>query len=229
MRLRDWQAAATLEELQALLLDGPSLFPPDRPALDAPFDAVPFCFFDVETTGLDPERGDRIVEIAAVRIDPGGRERRHVEILDPRRDIPDEVRAIHAIRPEQVRSCRRFAAGRDEILSLFDGAVAVGHNVGFDLRFLRWELRRAGADLPPLRVLDTWCLARRWCHLRSYSLESVARHLEISPRDLHKALDDVLTTRAVLERLAPRIEPPAARLVDLLNAMLAPLPESVKE
>lgn len=217
---RIWERASSMEELQDILLEEPGLFEGRRPALDTPWESVPLAFIDVETTGLHADSGDRVVELAVSRIDPGREERRFLEIFDPGRDIPAEVQKIHAIRHSQLRSCRRFDAAAGEVLEILSGAAWVGHNLGFDVRFLRHEMRRAGRFLPPAWIVDTMLLARRWCTLQRYSLESVARHYGREGRNLHKALDDILTTSAVLTPLLAEIAPPPRTLGDVLEAMV---------
>lgn len=215
-----WEFARSLESLQDLLLEEPGLFADRVPPLATPWPATPLAFLDVETTGLRAEEGDRIVEIAIERVDPGCDPRRFVAILDPGRPIPDEARRIHAIGPTQVRRARPFASVAGEILGLLRGAVRVGHNVAFDLRFIRLEMRRCGRELPAGWILDTLPLARRWCRIPRYNLEKVASHLGHGGRNLHQALDDVLTTREVLASLIDMIAPPPQTLRDILEAMV---------
>lgn len=212
--------ARTLEEQQDALLEEPGLFGDRHPPLETPWPAVVLAFIDVETTGLRVEEGDRIVEIAIERVEADGSSKRLLEILDPGRAIPEEARKIHAIGPAQVRRARPFSAAAAEILALMRGAVWVGHNVGFDLRFLRLELRRCGMDLPAGWILDTLPLARRWCPLPRHTLEAVATHLGHGGRNLHQALDDILTTRQVLGSLIARMTPQPMTLRDMLNAMV---------
>jgi DNA polymerase III epsilon subunit-like protein len=217
---RGWELARTLEEQQDALIEEPGLFGERRPPLETAWPAVALAFLDVETTGLRAEEGDRIVEIAIERVEPDGSSRRFLEILDPGRAIPEEARRIHAIGPAQIRRARPFPAAAREILGFLHGAVWVGHNVGFDLRFLRHELRRCGMDLPAGWILDTLPLARRWCPLPRNTLEAVAAHLGHGGRNLHQALDDILTTRQVLDSLIARITPQPTTLRDILNAMV---------
>lgn len=217
---RIWERARSTEELQDLLFEEPGLFGQRLPPLDTPWEKVPLAFVDVETTGLDAESGDRVVELAICRLDPGREERRFLEIFDPGRDIPEAVQRIHAIRPHQLRTCRGFAAAALEVLGILEGAVWVGHNLSFDVRFLRHEMRRAGRSLPPAWILDTMLLARRWCNLQRYSLDSVARRFDRQGRNLHKALDDILTTRDILPPLLSQISPAPRTLGDVLAAMV---------
>jgi DNA polymerase III subunit epsilon len=217
---RVWERVRTLEELQDILFEEPGLFGQRSPSLDAPWEDVPIAFIDVETTGLTPEKGDRIVELAILRVEANREERRFVEIFDPGREIPEAVQRIHSIRPSQLRNCRSFAAAVPEITGILAGAVWIGHNLSFDVRFLRTEMRRAERTLSPAWILDTMLLARRWCALQRYSLESVAGHFGQGGRNLHQALDDILTTRAVLPYLLSQISPTPRVLGDVLGAMV---------
>lgn len=206
--------------MQHFLWGESGLFDARRPEIDTPWLKVPLAFLDVETTGLNPESGDRIVEIAIERVDPGALEQRYTEILDPERPIPPEARRIHSIRPAQTRRARKFAAAAPEILALLRDAVWVGHNLNFDIRFVRAECRRAGIHLEPAWIIDTWPLSHRLCAIPRHGLAAVADHLGHGGRNLHQALDDILTTRAVLASLVHRIEPPPRTLRDILEAMV---------
>jgi DNA polymerase-3 subunit epsilon len=217
---RRWESARTLEALQDELLEEPGLFRERTPSLDTPWSEVVLVFLDVETTGLRAEEGDRIVEIAIERLEPDGGARRLVEIVDPGRGVSDEARRIHSIGPAQLRRARPFAAVAGEILHLLRGGVWVGHNLGFDLRFLRLELRRCGMELSAGWILDTLPLSKRWCRIPRHTLAAVAEHLGHGGRNLHQALDDVLTTREVLASLIERITPSPQTLRDTLEAMV---------
>lgn len=203
-----------------MLLEGRGLFDERLPPLETPWTEVPLAFLDVETTGLHPEGGDRVIEVAIERHEPDREGRRFVEIFDPGRAIPEETRPIHEIHPHQTRRCRPFSAAAPGVIEMLEGAVRVGHNVSFDLRFIRRELELGGRAMPPGWTIDTLLLARRWCRIEGYSLGAVASHLGLGRRRLHQALDDILTTEAVLSSLIARIGPPPRTLRDVLAAML---------
>ena len=222
---RPWELARSLLELQDLLIEEPGLFEERTPPLDTPWSDVPLAFLDVETTGLHADRGDRIVEIAILRRAPGRGEDRYVEIFDPERPIPEAVRKIHAIRDSQVNRARKFEAAIPPIMDLLSGAVWVGHNLAFDIRFVRMEMMRTGRRLPPGWILDTHALSRRILTLPRCTLAAVADHLGHGGRNLHQALDDILTTREVLDSLVMRLEPRPERLADVLEAMVSRPPQ----
>jgi DNA polymerase-3 subunit epsilon len=119
--------------------------------------------FDTETTGLDPFQGHRLVEIGCIellnRIPSGNTFHRYI---NPERDIPAEVIAIHGITPERVKNEKVFAGIADELIEFLGDAPLVAHNAMFDLGFLNAELERAGKpSVGRDRLIDTLILARR--------------------------------------------------------------------
>jgi DNA polymerase-3 subunit epsilon len=129
--------------------------------------------FDIEATGISP-RADRIVELAAIRIDPDGAETKGYWLLNPGVPIPIETTAIHGITDEIVRTCPTFKDKALEILTFFGEADFAGFNAGrFDIPMLAEEFARAGITFDPdrRRLLD----AQRIFHTKE-------------PRDLSAAL-----------------------------------------
>lgn len=150
--------------------------------------------FDTETTGLDPLKGDRIVEIGCIEIYntiPTG-ESFHV-YLDPERDMPEEAFRVHGLSREFLTGKPLFASIVDEFLAFVGDAKLIAHNADFDMRFINAELDRAGR--PPIaaaRVVDTLVLARRRHPGASNSLDALcARYgVDTSRRTKHGALLD---------------------------------------
>jgi DNA polymerase-3 subunit epsilon len=118
---------------------------------------------DTETTGLDPYQGHRLIEIGCVELVnriPSGQVF-HCYI-NPERDIPAEVVAIHGIDNERVRNERVFAEIANELAEFLGDAPLVAHNATFDLGFLNAELERCGKPMVAReRLIDTLMLARR--------------------------------------------------------------------
>ncbi|MBI2939357.1 MAG: WYL domain-containing protein [Chloroflexi bacterium] len=164
-----------------------------------PISQVPLTIVDVETTGLVPST-DRIVEVALLRVRGGTLEERFSTLVNPRCTIPPDAQAIHGITSAMVRDQPPFAAIVPQLSPYFcDGAI-LGHNVDFDLGFLRHELARAGHPAPDLPKIDTLALARRHLRLSSHSLGTVARHLGL-PAGGHRALGDATTTWRIFQAL----------------------------
>jgi DNA polymerase-3 subunit epsilon len=118
---------------------------------------------DTETTGLDPYQGHRLLEIGCIelvnRIPSGQVFHRYI---NPERDIPAEVVAIHGIDGERVRNEPVFAEIVEELVTFLGDATLVAHNAMFDLGFINAELERCGKTLVMReRMVDTLLLARR--------------------------------------------------------------------
>lgn len=180
-----------------------------------PITEATLAIVDVETTGLRPESGDRVVEIGIVRC-----EGLHVvdelqQLVNPQRPIGSGAMAVHGITDEEVRHAPLFAEIADDVLALLDGAVFVGHNVSFDLGFVAAELYQARRALPRLLSLDTLQLARQYYRCSSYALSSLARTFRIDyVGSAHRAMADVLVTKGLLEMIIRDQMPRGVRTVE---------------
>ena len=106
----------------------------------------PLVVFDLETTGLFP-RKDRIVELAAIKTYPDGREETLELLLNPTIPIPPDATAVHGISDEDVRECPTFADKADEIYSFFEGTDISGFNSDrYDIPCLEEEFFRVGRN-----------------------------------------------------------------------------------
>jgi DNA polymerase-3 subunit epsilon len=164
---------------------------------------------DTETTGLDPETGDRIVEIGALELLhylPTGRTF-HV-YLNPERAMSPEAFAIHGLGDDFLRDKPVFAAVAADFLRFIGDARLVIHNASFDMKFLNAELARHG--YPPLssaRVVDTLAIARTRFPGAQASLDALCRRFGIdnSARTLHGALlDSEILAEVYLELVGGR-------------------------
>tara|TARA_A200000113_G_C8870955_1_gene356640 strand:+ start:383 stop:1090 length:708 start_codon:yes stop_codon:yes gene_type:complete len=152
--------------------------------------------FDTETTGFDPATGDKIVEIGAVRIydkmrtdDP--RDTFHV-LVNPERDIPEEVVKVHGITNEKVKDSPIFADLADDFLAFIGNAPLVAHNASFDMKFINAELEQMGKPALTNEVVDTLPIARRKFPGARATLDALCARFEVdlSARTFHGALLD---------------------------------------
>ncbi len=116
----------------------------------------PIVFFDLETTGVN-HCTDRIVEIALVKLLPGGRRDTWAQRLNPGVPIPAECTAIHGISDEDVRDCQTFRQIAKELWAWLKGCDLGGYNcLRFDIPLLVEEFLRAGvmADFSESKMVD---------------------------------------------------------------------------
>ncbi len=156
---------------------------------------------DTETTGLEPERGHRVIEIGCVEVVNRRATGQHFhEYLNPEREIDAGAAAVHGITLEKLKDKPRFADVAQRFLEFIDGAELVIHNAPFDVAFLERELRLwavgQGGEAPNLRarcrVLDTLALAREMHPGQRNGLDALCKRYSIdnSHRQLHGALLD---------------------------------------
>jgi DNA polymerase-3 subunit epsilon len=151
---------------------------------------------DTETTGLNAERGHRIIEIGCVEL----LERRRTgtsfqRYLNPDRPIDPGAQEVHGISEEFLRDKPRFAEVVDDFLDFVRGAELVIHNAAFDLAFLDAELALLGGRgriSDHASVLDTLTLARERFPGQRNSLDALCKRFGIdnAHRELHGALLD---------------------------------------
>lgn len=159
---------------------------------------TPFAFLDVETTGLAPERGHRVCEIAVVRTVGRLETRRFCSLVNPGRRIGAGAQAVNGITDSMVADAPRFRQLLSEVLPLLEGTVIVAHNAPFDLGFVNHELRlawRAHLDNP---VVDTLAIARQAYRFPSNSLDALTRRLGLFHPQQHRALGDALAVKSLL-------------------------------
>jgi DNA polymerase-3 subunit epsilon len=150
--------------------------------------------FDTETTGLDPAKGHRIVEIGAVEISnliPTGRSFHFY--LDPERDMPEEAFRVHGLSAAFLTGQKKFHEIAQSFLEFVADAPLVAHNAEFDMRFVNAELALLGlAAIAADRVVDTLAIARRRHPGAANSLDALCQRygVDSSRRDKHGALLD---------------------------------------
>ena len=163
-------------------------------------DELSFVVFDTETTGFDPNHGDEIVAIAAVRV--AGRRILTGEtfqaLINPGRPIPPDAVARHGITDQQVHDRPHLDTTLPQFHAFAGHDVLVAHHAALDLAFLRAAERPTGVhfDNP---VLDTMLLSMKLQGRGAdHSLDGIAQRIGISAIDRHTALGDCLITAAIL-------------------------------
>jgi DNA polymerase-3 subunit epsilon len=164
-------------------------------------------FLDTETTGLNPESGDRIVEIGCIEMVNRRLtgETRHA-YLNPERKGNEDAIKVHGLTDAFLADKPKFADVADDILGFLAGADVVIHNAAFDVGFLNAELKRLGRapfHTVAARVTDTLLMAREMFPGKANSLDALCKRLEVdnTHRSLHGALLDAGLLAEVYIRL----------------------------
>ena len=172
---------------------------PSTPPHDWPLEELPILVVDSETTGLD---------VAIVRIISLGAVRCHGHRLYPRINldslvnpgipIPPRSTAVHGITDRMVAGAPDFAAGWPPLAEMIEGAVVVGHSIGFDLAILKAECDRYGLTWHTPPALDTALLySALYPKEQDIGLESLATRFGVEIEGRHTALGDALVTAEV--------------------------------
>ena len=151
---------------------------------------------DTETTGLDPQQGHRVIEIAAVEVVDRRLTGRHVHFyVNPEREIEAGATDVHGLTWDMLRDKPRFGDVAREFVDFAAGARWIIHNAAFDVAFLDEELRRA--KLPTTaavcaEVVDTLALAREQFPGKKNSLDALCERFGVADaqRTVHGALLD---------------------------------------
>jgi DNA polymerase III epsilon subunit family exonuclease len=189
---------------------------------------TPLAFVDVETTGASADFGHRVIEIGVCRIEGGRIVAEYDQLIDPGRKISAGVTALTGISQAMVEGKPTFTEQFPRMLPLLEGAVVLGHNVRFDLGFLRREFRRCGTELTTalgegVHVLDTVRIARRRFGRGGNGLQALAPRLGVQPTVAHRALADAQTTAFVFEKLMEPVGGWACCVCDAIREQGGPM------
>lgn len=165
--------------------------------------------WDTETTGFDPESGDRLVEIGAVELlnhMPTGNV--YHQYINPERSMPQEAFAVHGLGDDFLADKPVFKTVAQDFLDFIGDATIIAHNAKFDMRFINAELKWVGKDpIPASQSLDTLDIARKKFPGAQNSLDALCRRFGIdnSAREKHGALlDSEILAEVYLELIGGR-------------------------
>lgn len=164
---------------------------------------------DTETTGFEPDQGDRLVEIGAVELwnhVPTGNT--YHQYINPERSMPDEAFQVHGLGDEFLADKPVFKDIAQAFLDFVGDAKLVIHNASFDMKFLNAELGWVGLPTLPMdQAIDTLAIARKKFPGSPASLDALCRRFAIdnSARTLHGALlDSEILAEVYLELIGGR-------------------------
>lgn len=182
---------------------------------------------DTETTGFNPEEGDRIVEIGAVELFnhmPTGNT--YHQYINPERSMPKEAFEVHGLGDDFLRDKPIFRQVGQAFLDFVGDAKLVIHNASFDMKFLNAEL--GWVNLPHIpweRAIDTLDMARRKFPGSPATLDALCRRFAIdnSARTLHGALlDSEILAEVYLELIGGRQPDFGLTTASIVNVRSAP-------
>ena len=157
----------------------------------------PIVAFDLETTGLDPQR-DKIIEIGAVKFEGAKILETYQTLINPQRPISPEITQLTSITNEMVHSAPLIEEVRDEFANFLGNEPLLGHNIQFDLSFLK-----SNKFILVNEEIDSFDLASVLMPTASrYNLGSLVEILKIKSDELqsHRALDDARMTYGIFIR-----------------------------
>jgi DNA polymerase III epsilon subunit family exonuclease len=180
-------------------------------------DDVEFSVFDTETTGLEPQSGDRIIEIAAVRLKGQEKIAQFQTLVNPHRQVSEAAFKVNRITPAMLENAPDIATVMPKFLSFIKDTCLCSYNAAFDLEFLNNELRLMGSgNLEGVVVVDLLGMARRLIPgLERYSLSFVSEKLGIKFTQEHRALSDVELTLRLFAKLKETLK--AKGVQDFMN------------
>ena len=173
---------------------------------------------DTETTGLSPNKGDRVVEIGCVElINHVPTENTFQVYVNPERDMDEGAQKIHGLTNEFLLDKPKFSEIAEEFISYIGESKIIAHNASFDINFLNSELARLDKPIiPQERVVDTLKMAREKYPGARNSLDALCKRFLVdnSNRKLHGALlDSELLAEVYLELIGGK-EPDLALAVE---------------
>jgi DNA polymerase III epsilon subunit len=166
-------------------------------------DEVELTIFDTETTGLYPDTGDRIVELAGLRVKGKERIGTFDMLINPGREISPGAFAVNKITPEMLKDAPDVAVVMPKFLDFISGSYLCSYNAEFDLSFINNELKLLGRPvINNTIVLDVLIMAKKLLpNLSRYALWFVAKELGVQTTQQHRALADVEMTWEVFNKL----------------------------
>jgi len=164
---------------------------------------VEYTIFDTETTGLEPQFGDRIIEIAAIKLKNNAQRETFHSLVNPQRKVSAVAYQINHISDEMLKLAPTIEKVLPRFLEFIKGSVLCSYNAGFDLGFIKNEAKLFNLYLPDdLIVVDILTMARKLLpNIERHSLWFVSSIMDIKATQQHRALSDVELTIQVFDKL----------------------------
>ncbi len=186
-----------------------------------------FVVFDIETTGFSPV-SNRIIEIGAVKVINGEIADRFSAFVNPDVPIPFEIEKLTGINDSMVMDAPLIETVLPQFLEFCGDAVLVAHNANFDMSFIRENAQRQGI-WKEVTYVDTVGIARILLpHQAKHTLDAVAKTLNVSLENHHRAVDDAEATAEIFVKFIPMLKEAGADTLAKVNAMGDASPDIIK-
>ena len=186
-----------------------------------------YVVFDLETTGFSPVE-NRIIEIGAVKVENGRITEKFSTFVNPEVPIPFRIEELTGISDNMVLDAPVIEKILPEFLQFCEGAVMVAHNASFDMSFIEENCRRQGLGREFTSV-DTVELARFLLpNLHNAKLDTVAKALNISLENHHRAVDDAGCTAEIFVKFLQMLREREALDLNAVNRLCKPSVDQIK-
>ena len=187
-----------------------------------------YVVFDIETTGFSPEK-NKIIEIGAVKVVNGQITDKFSTFVNPDVPIPFEIEQLTGINDNMVLSSPGIEVILPQFLEFCKDCALVAHNASFDVSFISWQAALQGLEFEPT-VLDTVAIARQLLpSLNRFKLDTVAKALNISLENHHRAVDDAGATAEIFVKFVEMLRARGVENLDQLNEMSELSPDTIKK
>ena len=175
-----------------------------------------FVAIDVETTGLDCKE-DKIIEISACRFVNGKQKETFSQLINPNKKIPYFIENLTGITNDKIKEQPLFKDVSAKFIDFIQSDPLVGHNINFDLNFIKNELSDWSFKVENNFICDTYYLSRMFLyHLNAFSLTSLCNHFSIDVNSSHRALPDAINSGLLFNKLIPEIYDVSEEAIDLI-------------
>ena len=166
--------------------------------IDIKFSEAVYTVFDIETTGLSVNY-DKIIEIAAVRVENNHIVERYNTFVNPERPISQLTTRLTSIKNSDVAMARTIEEVIPEFKAFFEGTVMVAHNAQFDMGFIYKILKDNNLYDGPMTTIDTLSIARNAYsnELKRFNLKAVSKYFKVNLEQHHRANYDTEATAEV--------------------------------
>ncbi len=186
-----------------------------------------FVVFDIETTGFSPLK-NKIIEIGAVRVSGGEITGQYSALVNPELPLPFEIKKLTGIHDEMLAGAPTIDAVLPEFLTFCQDDVLVAHNASFDMGFITENATRLGIK-QKFTYIDTLGLSRVLLPDQAkHTLDAVAKTLNITLENHHRATDDATVTAQMLICFLKRLKEEGTDTLQKINAMGVSRPAAVR-